>query len=420
MSKIIHFSLLMIIGLMLASVSSVLGQVTSTEEVTQGINEDVELDENVEASDLGVSEPTLLPDSPFYFLKNWGRGIRVFFTFNSVKKVNLRLRFSAEKLLELRKLAEKTESPEILKKAVENYEKENEKIRNRVEKIKEKANENPEVGKFLDKFTKHEILHQKVLVKLKEQVPEDAFQKIEQVKERHLERFGEVMEKLEEKDMIQERLEKNFKEIKGSPFKDLGNLEILKEIEEKAPEQAKEAIKKARENIFINLKNRVEEMGSENQERFKNYVENIQESEEKMEILEGIKLELRENLQIQGTLNQARESLLERAQVRERKVNCALINLPGPDFCPKGKIISQRDENGCIINYECIIPAETEILIETPTVTSTKPLCITLWEPVCGKDGKTYSNACFAEVAGVEIDYKGVCKGGEMFKKGNQ
>jgi hypothetical protein len=416
MSKIIHFSLLMIIGLMLVSVSSVLGQVTTAEEVTPGINEDVELDENVEASDLGVSEPTLLPDSPFYFLKNWGRGIRVFFTFNSVEKVNLRLRFSAEKLLELRKLAEKTENPEILKKAVENYEKENERIGNRVEKIKEKANENPEVGKFLDKFTKHEILHQKILEKLEVQVPEDTFQRIEQARERHLERFGEVMEKLEEKDMVQERLEKNFKEIKGSPFKDLGNLEILKGMEEKAPEQAKEAVKKARENIFVNLKNRVEKMSSENQERFKNYIENIQESEEKMEILEGIKLELRENLQIQGTLNQARESLLERVQQREREMSCALINLPGPDFCPKGRIISQRDENGCIIEYKCIIPAETE----TPTVTSTKPLCITLWEPVCGKDGKTYSNACFAEVAGVKIDYKGVCKGKELLKKGNQ
>ena len=76
MSKIIHFSFLMIICFMLVSVSSVLGQITTT----QGIMQDVELDENVEASDLEVSEPTLLPDSPFYFLKNWGREIRVFFS----------------------------------------------------------------------------------------------------------------------------------------------------------------------------------------------------------------------------------------------------------------------------------------------------------------------------------------------------
>lgn len=36
-------------------------------------------------------------------------------------------------------------------------------------------------------------------------------------------------------------------------------------------------------------------------------------------------------------------------------------------------------------------------------------LCITLWLPVCGKDGKTYSNACNAKNAGVEF-VQGECQ----------
>ncbi len=35
--------------------------------------------------------------------------------------------------------------------------------------------------------------------------------------------------------------------------------------------------------------------------------------------------------------------------------------------------------------------------------------CIDLWDPVCGCDGKTYSNGCFASLAGVNIAHKGAC-----------
>jgi len=44
------------------------------------------------------------------------------------------------------------------------------------------------------------------------------------------------------------------------------------------------------------------------------------------------------------------------------------------------------------------------------SVLSKNEVCVTLWRPVCGKDGKTYSNACFAKIAGVKIAHKGICE----------
>lgn len=36
--------------------------------------------------------------------------------------------------------------------------------------------------------------------------------------------------------------------------------------------------------------------------------------------------------------------------------------------------------------------------------------CTAEWNPVCGVDGNTYSNSCFATVAGIEVDYAGECE----------
>src|SRR3989344_2096576 len=48
-------------------------------------------DESITASDLGVDTVGPLPTSPFYFLKEWKRGITRLFSFDSLAKAQLEL-----------------------------------------------------------------------------------------------------------------------------------------------------------------------------------------------------------------------------------------------------------------------------------------------------------------------------------------
>lgn len=45
----------------------------------------------------------------------------------------------------------------------------------------------------------------------------------------------------------------------------------------------------------------------------------------------------------------------------------------------------------------------------TPPANTGNIVCMDQYEPVCGKDGQTYSNGCYALRAGTEIAFDGEC-----------
>lgn len=205
--------------------------------MAQDATDTVVSEETITAQDLGVNEPTLLPDSKFYFLKNWKNAIQSFFTFGQEKKAELNLKIASEKLLEAQKLAEKTNNPQILEKATDLYNKQIDKINKNIDKFKGTATSSEAVSNFLDKYTKQQILHTQILDKLEGKVPTSTMEKIKESTKKHLEKFGQVMQKLEDKTKIQERLQKAVNSIKN-------NLPASTTIKQKL-ESIKEKIKKA-------------------------------------------------------------------------------------------------------------------------------------------------------------------------------
>jgi hypothetical protein len=321
------------------------------------------------------------------------------------------------------------------------------------------------------------------------------------------------MEKLENMDKIPERLEKVLERIKGSRFKDFKHLEILKKIEERAPEKVREKLQEARRRLLERFKDKLDKLPPEAQEKFKDYVEKIKgDAEDKMEVLEDLREELKDHPLLRKRLEKAREGFLKRAVLRFKKLNkdCPNLAPPSEDFCKEGRIVIRKDENGCpipkcvevenlkdfcpllappapdfckkgtivigttprgckyfrclpeplklcptfvapgpkfcpegVVVYrksgECFVPkclvikktggmgeVDTEGYEENEDTSGGSRAgasensgkkafaCVTLWDPVCGANGKTYSNKCFAEKAGVEIAHKGVCKESEV------
>lgn len=237
--------------------------------------------------DLGVAEPTTLLTSPFYFLKNIGRGIRLLFTFDSVKKAELELAFTDEKLAELGKIIEEQPNDkEAHRRALQNYLEAHDRLRERLESLRGK---NKNVDVLLEKLAERVVKHE------------------------------EIFEELEEEEFEEDELAPARKKIKES-------IDEALELDEK----------KFKEKLKVKLK----EKDDEEEEIM---LDDEEELDDLDEILEDI-----------------------------------------------GEEIAESDN-----------PEDDE---EKPT------FCTQQYDPVCGVDGKTYSNTCFAGVAKVEIAHKGECR----------
>lgn len=271
----------------------------------------IEEDEEITNEDLGVGNQGILPGSPFYFLKNWRRGIQDFFTFNPVKKAELKLKFANEKMAEVKEMIRKERPEDEVINALENANKELERMRERIE---EKGIESEEL---LEKIIESGLNHQKVIDRIEENFP-DVYERIEEARGNSI---GSIMGsslKIADGEKIREKLEEKLEEG-GSQLKHIKSLEVLMRVEEQVPEEAKEAIRKAQENILKRLKGDLESIPEEEKGILEEYMERVKCNESRcLEVISKIENDsipsgLRESLE------NAKEGMISR--IRERLDN---------------------------------------------------------------------------------------------------
>jgi len=237
MKKIIFLSLVTIGGLVSILASAQEAQPINNQNVEATTSSATT--KEITTQDLGVSNPGMLPSSPFYFLKEWGRTITKTFTFNSIKKAELELKYVNERAAEIKKLEEVAPlNIKAITKAAENYQKNVEQLENRLESIKQ-TSQNPNVDKFLDNLVERAVQHQQLFDDLRtkfvgnsglnEQL-KTAEEKINQV-------VTEIPKQFENAAAFGQRLEKNLKSQSGGAFKNRQAVDIINKIKDELPGQ---------------------------------------------------------------------------------------------------------------------------------------------------------------------------------------
>jgi len=147
-----------------------------------------------------LEDPGVLPDSPFYFVKEWSEGIQSFFTFNTKKKAELEYKFAMRRVAEVNKLIEKGKTD----KAVEHmakYEDHLAKFAERVEKFDDKKSDKTE--ELTDKLELLQERQQNVLSDVYDKVPVEAQPGILNAMENSSKGLEQAIEKIEGQEKLE-------------------------------------------------------------------------------------------------------------------------------------------------------------------------------------------------------------------------
>lgn len=194
-----------------------------------------------------IANPVLLPNSPFYFLKDIGRAIQTFFVFDPEKKAELQLEFANQKLVETKKLVEADPTnTDAINKSLEGYAKATDKLNEAAGVLKKDSTRSNEL---LTKITEQNFNHQQILDELSNAVSQS---KLEQTKNTAIDNFVNSSFKLASPQTVQKKIEDNLNQVNATGAEKIKKLEVVSKMDSSVAQNLKPEVIKMQDNIVSN------------------------------------------------------------------------------------------------------------------------------------------------------------------------
>ncbi len=206
-------------------------------------SQDAKLDLTVQAKDLGVSNPIILPDNPLYKIKSALRLLQLAVTFDSLQKAELLIQQDNQKTLEAAELIRQNSSLITVNKSLEvllEIQNDFSKLKAHVKdfaKLKEKQPK--KVDELISRIVANGLARQTVFSAIEEKVYGEDFVRIEKIRTSILKDGIDTLLQLADGDakILAAKLEQAVNAGGGSKFKELKAIELLVEIKRFQPEK---------------------------------------------------------------------------------------------------------------------------------------------------------------------------------------
>ncbi|HAT03635.1 MAG TPA: hypothetical protein DCS29_02540 [Candidatus Magasanikbacteria bacterium] len=336
----------------------------------------------------------MLPDNPFYFIKNAFQEARVGLTFNPEKKATIRLTYARDKILEAYALNEKGKSDAVVKH-LDKYRRDLSKAAAAIGKVQTK---NSDTSQELSQTLMTNALRHQLLLTYLEPGLSDNNNNFDTVQQELHGVMGAVAERLSATD-IQTAVYDGLSGS-GSEYRLLSAMVVLRDLESYIEDDLKETVADAKNSVGATIYHTLDSLSVQDQELLLEYAQGVvPEADNIVEDIEEMK---------QVEVKHIDVDAIEKDNV----IGGQLLDNGGSD----DPSLNENTHN----NQQSVTETEDDEEDSTSEVEDevlgddsdegNDGICNGPYEPVCSVDGVTFFNICYADKLNIEIDYEGACQ----------